>query len=465
MHAIVNRVSARTVRGRAQPDLGFAAAVLAMFMAQLDGMAISASLPTVAADLGGVGGLGGIAGVSAAYLVAMAVSTPLHGQFGDRYGRRVALLGSVLVFGAGSLACAFAPALPTLVAARALQGLGGGGLIVGATSAMGELFDKAALIRRQGWLTAVSTGSLLAGPLLGGVIADGPGWRWIFGLNLPVCVVVVVLGAAGLPAVRREASGFDPLGLALVAVGGASLIVLGTGSGIAANPMLAPLLGAIALAAGIGLVAVERRVRSPLLPASVRGTPALRRSLLALSCVGLGIYGTMAFVPLLISETTGVGAAGIGGYLVVMNAGSVAVSATFAVLTRRWPRMVPWGRIGLVVGAIALGLLLAAPYVGGRLGIAALVVGLAGYGLTFTVLMSAYTLLAQSKAAPEAMGSAMAALQFVRQAGGSLATAAYGWLALVVAGGPSGPALTAIFAVAAASLVVGLLVGPRRVDE
>lgn len=439
---------------------GFAAAVLAMFMAQLDGMAVAAALPALATDLGADltgDGLGGIAGVTAAYLVTVTVTTPLHGRLGDRYGRRAALLASIGVFALGSVACAIAPTLPLLVLARALQGVGAGGLIVGATSAMGELYAKAELLTRQGWLTAVSAVSLLGGPLVGGLLADGPGWQWIFVLNLPVGALACALGWIGLPNVRHGGGGaLDWPGSALIALGGGGLVVLG--SSPAADPVWTVVLAGVACACAVALVPVERRAAAPLLAPAVFADPGLRRSILAMVGVGLGIYGTMGFVPLLVADVTGQGGAGIGAFLVVMNVGSLAVGVSFAVLARRWSRMVPWGRLGLLLGAAGLALLAAAP----ALGPAALVAGLACYGIAFSLVTSAFTVLAQTRATPATMGTTMGALLFVRQAGGALATAAYGWLATAAAGGS---ALVTIFVAATVLVVGGLAAAPRRADE
>ncbi|WP_239154328.1 MFS transporter [Amycolatopsis sp. FDAARGOS 1241] len=115
--------------------------------------------------------------MTAAYLLAVAVSTPVHGSLGDRWGRRRTFAGSALVFAAGSLACALAPDVPALVAFRAVQGLGGSGLIVAAVAGLAELFDCAELVRRQGWLTAVFAVSAIGGAPLGGVLAATAGWR------------------------------------------------------------------------------------------------------------------------------------------------------------------------------------------------------------------------------------------------------------------------------------------------
>jgi len=132
-------------------ELAFAALMLGMLLAQLDGNIVVAALPSIASDLNAGTA---IAGVTAAYLLTVTVTTPIAGKLGDLLGRRVVFVGSVLVFAAGSLAFALSGSMLELILARALQGVGGSGLIVTAISAMGELFDKTELVRRQIWLTA-----------------------------------------------------------------------------------------------------------------------------------------------------------------------------------------------------------------------------------------------------------------------------------------------------------------------
>lgn len=166
--------------------MAFAALLLGMLMASLDTNVVVAALPSLGPSLGQPDA---VAGVTAAYLLVVAVATPLHGSLGDRWGRRVMFVVSVLVFAAGSFACALAPSMPALIGFRALQGLGGSGLIVAAVSAMAELFDREQMIRRQGWLTAMFAVSSIGGAPLGGFLAAGPGWQWIFLVNPPICLV------------------------------------------------------------------------------------------------------------------------------------------------------------------------------------------------------------------------------------------------------------------------------------
>jgi predicted MFS family arabinose efflux permease len=169
----------------------------------------------------------------------------------------------------------------------------------------------------------------------------------------------------------------------------------------------------------------------------------------------VALFGSFPFVPLVVAAATGAGTAAVGGLLVALTGGQLVVGALFSALARRWSRMVPWGRLGLVLGILGLALLAAAPLAGPGAAVAALVLTGAALGLC----LQAYTLLGQACAPPEAFGAAMATLTFARQLGGALGAAAFG---LLLAALP-GPA--AVPAVAAAVLVVALWFAPRRAHE
>jgi MFS family permease len=439
----------------------FAAVLLGMAMAQLDGTVVVAALPTLARELDAGAA---VVGVSAAYLLTVTIATPVLARLGDLYGRRIVTLGSITAFAAGSMACAAAPGIEALIAARALQGVGGSGLIVGAIAALGELFDKAELIRRQGWQTALFAVSALGGPSVGGLLTGGPGWRWIFLLNLPFCLLAFVLGARGLPGrvADRPRQRFDIRGSLLVAVAGTAVVALGSVEGLARSPLWTPLLLGVAVLAGAGFVVVQRRSVSPLIPPTVFADPVVARSVLVTALGGLALFGTFTYVSLVIAAGSGGDPARTGLLLTAMTAGQLAVSASFAVLARRWPRMVPWGRLGCGLGVLGLVLLAVSLHISG---LAVLISGLALIGASFGLCASAYTLLGQSRAAMDVMGATMGAFSFARQAGGVLGVAVFGWLAVLVTGSLGKAGLTVVFAAAALIMLAAWCASPPSTDE
>jgi MFS family permease len=436
----------------ASRNLAFAGLLLGMAMAQLDGLIVTAALPSIGEDLHARTGL---VAVTAAGLLTLTVATPLHGRLGDLYGRRTSFTGSVLVFAAASAWCAAAPDVGSLIAARALQGLGGSGLIVTAMSALGELFDRDELLRRQGWQTAVFAAATLGGPPLGGLLAAGPGWRWIFLVNLPLCVPALVLGRRGLPAKPRPAQAkFDVGSSVLLTIAGSAVVALGTVDALARSPLWTPILVGIAAAAGMLFVRRQRRAPSPLISPKVFADAVLARAVVVNGLAGAALYGTFTYVALV--AALGAGAAGTGLLLIAMTAGQLALSASFAALARKRPDMTAWGRFGCALGVAGLAAVAVAA-VGIRWLLAP---GLFAVGAAFAVCTSAYTVLGQTRAKRELMGVTLGSLTFARQAGGLAGAAVFGWLALATTGGLGAPGLAVVFAAAAATMLVAWLTSP-----
>ncbi|MFI5607102.1 MFS transporter [Amycolatopsis sp. NPDC051903] len=430
-------------------DAAFAALVLGMLMASLDTNVVVAALPAIAADLGGADAVGG---VTAAYLLAVAVATPVHGSLGDRWGRRRTFAGSAVVFAVGSLACALAPDVPALVAFRAVQGLGGSGLIVAAVAGLAELFDRTELVRRQGWLTAVFAVSSIGGAPLGGLLAATAGWRSVFVVNLPLCAVALLLGARTVPGARRVSrTGFDWRGALLVAVAGGGIVVLGSAGAIARDLLRASVVVLLVGIATVAFVRVERRAAAPLVPPRLFADAGLARAIGVTFLSGVALFGSFTYVPLAL----GAAPAATGLLLLPMSAGQLVVTSGFAAFARRFPRLTAWGRLGLALGVAGLLATAAIPLLPpGGIRLAVIVAGLACSGASLGLSMQVYALLAQSWAPVDVLGSAMATLTFTRQIGGSLGIALFGLL--------SGPA---VFVAAAGVLLAGWIFAPRAAHD
>ena len=208
----------------------FAAVFLPMFMAAVDQTLLATATPAIAATLGG---LRDTSWIAVGYLLASATIVPVYGRLGDRRGRRDLLLVALGVFTLGSLACGVAQSFPQLVAARVLQGLGGGGLMTMSQALIGELVPPRERVRFQAWFALVFTASSIAGPVIGGIVVSHASWRWLFLANLPLAAFAA-WRVCRLPRGERPAQlpgGIDAAGHVLFAIGALAMLYWLTSGG------------------------------------------------------------------------------------------------------------------------------------------------------------------------------------------------------------------------------------------
>src|SRR6187431_800511 len=195
----------------------FGALLLVLLLASLDQTIVATALPTIVGDLGG---LNHLSWVVTAYLLASTVSTPIYGKLGDMYGRKPVFLAAILIFLAGSLLAGLSQSMIQLIAFRAVQGVGAGGLMVGAQAIIADIVPPRERGRYLGLFGAVFAVASVAGPLLGGFFVDNLSWRWVFYVNLPIGALAVIIVVTRLhlhtPSVRHR---IDYLGAGLLAGG------------------------------------------------------------------------------------------------------------------------------------------------------------------------------------------------------------------------------------------------------
>src|SRR5450432_2248286 len=240
--------------------------LLAILLAMLDQLIVGTALPRIVGDLGGVAHL---SWVVTAYVLAATVTTPLYGKLGDLYGRKKLFLASIVIFLAGSALSGLAQSMTQLIAFRALQGLGAGGLMVGAIAILGELVSPRERGKYMGYIMAVMMVATIGGPLAGGFITDNFSWRWVFYINLPIGGVAFAYLARvlRLPASRTEHR-VDYAGAGLLAVAATAIVLLTTWGGTQYAWGSSRILGlaALGLAATVAFLMVEARATEPMLP-------------------------------------------------------------------------------------------------------------------------------------------------------------------------------------------------------
>ena len=394
--------------------------MIGMFLSSVEQSVVATALPTIAGELGSANQ---IAWVVSIYLLTSTIVTPLYGKMSDLFGRRIVYQTSISIFLVGSVLCAIAPTMLTLVAARAVQGLGGGGLLSLAFVIVGDVVSPRQRGRWIGLFTAIFTVSAISGPLLGGVLVDGPGWRWVFWSVLPIGLIALVVTNRGLrlPFATREPD-IDWAGIGLLVVGSTALVLVPVWGGDTFDWVSVPMIvtSAIAVASIVAFVAVERRASEPVIPMRL----FLDRTGAAIFTMGFLLMGALlavtTFLPLFLQVATGASATRSGLMLTPQSIGISAVAAASGWLVTRTGRY-KWALIAgpLLASASLLWLTTIDPDTGFVELLPILLLFGAGLGLIFPNL----TLTIQNGAPFEDLGIATSTSNFFRSMGGAFGAA------------------------------------------
>ncbi len=432
----------------------FAAIVLAMLPAVLDQTILATALPTVATDLGH---LTDVAWVVTAYVVAAAAATPMWGKLGDRHGRKLLLEVSLAMFLGASALCGVAQDLTLLVVARVIQGAAAGGLMTLAYAAVGDLVSPRERGRYQGYITATFAVATVVGPLVGGLLVDHAGWRWVFYVNLPLGLLALAGLRLRLPAPQTDPSD-RPLDLAgaVLLAGATSALMLACiwgGDRYAwGSPAIVALVGAFVVLAA-ALAVRERRAADPIVPLSVLRRRTVAVSSAALFLVTATMFSITVFVPILLQTGTGATPTQAGLLLVAMMVG-VTLSTNLAGRSiERSGRYKRFPLAGLALIAAALGLMAALAGDPTRVGIA---VALAIFGLGFGMVGQVLTVAVQNGVDRRDLGVAMAATTFFRALGGAIGAAVLGAIFAARTGSAGAAGTIALEPAARADVIDGI---------
>jgi EmrB/QacA subfamily drug resistance transporter len=399
----------------------FSAVMLPMFLAAADQTLLATATPSIAAELGG---LRDTTWISVGYLIAMTGTVPLYGRLGDRYGRRDMLLAALGVFCLGSLACGLATSLGMLVAARVLQGLGGGGLMVMAQSLIGELVPPRERARFQAYFATVFTLANVGGPLIGGLVVHHAGWRWLFLMNLPLCAIA---GWRLLRLPRGEgnprATPADPASALVFA---AAVTVSLAWASFAGYRFAWTSGTSLTLAAGSALLwtaLIRRELRrpNPLLPIELLRDPSIRYVCLTVIAFASCLFALIFFLPVLVQIGHGADATRAGALLLPVTLGIVTGSTLTGRIVTRTGRPTPMPVVGLSISCVALLLMSVSPP---RSDLIAALGALCGFG--FGSVMPTAQIISQTLAGRDRLGAVASAVSLSRYIGAALGTAMFG---------------------------------------
>jgi EmrB/QacA subfamily drug resistance transporter len=399
------------------------ALLLGMLLAALDQTIVSTALPTIVGDLHGGSHL---AWVVTAYLLASTVSTPLWGKLGDQYGRKFFFQGAIVIFVIGSALSGFSHTMNELILFRAVQGLGGGGLMVGAQTIIGDVVSPRERGRYMGLFGAIFAVATVIGPLIGGLCVTYLTWRWVFYINLPLGVVALFVTGAALPgALQRVHHAIDYLGTFVLSASATLLILFASLGGVSwawsSVQSIGLLVGGVVLA--LVFLVVEHLAKEPVIPLRLFRFRVFSAASAIGFVMGFAMFGALTFLPLFLQDVKGVSPTSSGLRILPLMGGMLGASVISGRLVTRWGRYKIFPIVGtalMTLGAYLMSLI--GQGTGGWVMAGYMFIFGAGLGLIMQVLVVAV----QNAVSYRDLGVATSSATFFRMIGGSFGTAVFG---------------------------------------
>lgn len=402
----------------------FVGLMLAMLLAAMDQTIVATALPTIVGDLHG---LDHISWVITAYILAATIGLPIYGKAGDLFGRKSVFIFAIVVFLLGSILSGAAQDMTQLIAFRAIQGIGGGGLMIGVQAIVGEIVSPRERGRYMGIIGAVFGVASISGPLLGGVITDNWSWRWVFYINIPLGIVALltVVAVLHLHKPTGPKPRLDYLGTVLLAAASAAVVLMTSWGGTTYDwnsPVIIG-LGAITVLAAAGFVFAEKRATEPIIPLALFRIRNFTLTAVIGMTVGITMFSTIAYLPTFLQMVNGVSATQSGLMMLPLTAGMLTATITTGRListTGRYKLYPILGSFIIVIGLVLLSLITATSeywFTG---------LGMLVMGLGIGCLMQNLVVIVQNSVPWRNLGTATSANNYFRQIGASFGIALFG---------------------------------------